>query len=471
MSSLLPPQVSLLDQGLLQASSMALLAAEEALKEMEDEVRDKCSDMNPALIIADTAAPTKEELHKISEARNEYRKGVRKLLKDFASEITSQQKLQWESNMEGVVNLVNQHKRDVMAKVNQLAPPATPMSTYEQAMIDIQMQQLALNQQEITRKGNDAIAVAQPLKTMVIDKCSELNLELYQISVGDLVTGDDQLVSRTMLKLSGWKSSMLAISSSYQEFLTKTAVHKLSDAEHTAVTSAVDRTKTLLADIVAIAEDQDLKRHLFSLETSSRGEQVKWPIFSGEPGEDFFKFKKDFLDAAVQNKTSTKNQVTKLKENIRGYAKSLVPSSINNITRALEILEHACGDSMRVVMHRVDKLLSAGPWPPEGSRDCYTKQVKWLVRVQTYLQDIVDLANTDCELADIVYNREKLAQILKLFPTFIVDKLVRIPGYKEDKYNQIIKKLDEFKETSQQRELIYGSGGSSVQQKEKPVAA
>ena len=59
--------------------------------------------------------------------------------------------------------------------------------------------------------------------------------------------------------------------------------------------------------------------------------------FSGEPGEDFVKFKKDFLDAAVQNKTSTKNQVTKLKESIKGYAKSLVPTSISDITRALEM--------------------------------------------------------------------------------------------------------------------------------------
>ena len=148
-------------------------------------------------------------------------------------------------------------------------------------------------------------------------------------------------------------------------------------------------------------------------------------------GQVFSKFKKDFLDAAVQNKTSTRNQVTKLKENIEGYAKSLIPSSINNITRALEILEHACGDTMKVVMHRVDKLMTVGPWPPEGSKDCYTKQIKWLIRVQTYLQDIVDLAKTDDELADIIYNKEKLAQILKLFPTFIVDKLLKIPGYKE----------------------------------------
>ena len=128
LSSLQPPQLSLLDQGLLEASSMALSAAEEALKEMEEDVRDKCSDMNPALIIVDTAAATKEELQEISEARNQYRKGVRKLLKDFGSELTSPQKLQWESDLEGVVNLVNQHKRDVVAKVNQLAPPAAPMS-------------------------------------------------------------------------------------------------------------------------------------------------------------------------------------------------------------------------------------------------------------------------------------------------------------------------------------------------------
>ena len=125
MSSLQPPQLSLLDQGLLEASSMALSAAEEALKEMEEDVRDKCSDMNPALIIVDTAAATKEELQEISEARNLYRKGVRKLLKDFASELTSPQKLQWESDLESVVNLVNQHKRDVVAKVNQLVPPSS----------------------------------------------------------------------------------------------------------------------------------------------------------------------------------------------------------------------------------------------------------------------------------------------------------------------------------------------------------
>ena len=77
---------------------------------------------------------------------------------------------------------------------------------------------------------------------------------------------------------------------------------------------------------------------------------MKWPNFSGETGEDFFKFRRDFLDAAKQNRISTKNQISKLRENIRGYAKSLIPDSITEITRGFEILEHACGDTMKVVI-------------------------------------------------------------------------------------------------------------------------
>ena len=111
----------------------------------------------------------------------------------------------------------------------------------------------------------------------------------------------------------------------------------------------------------------------------------------------------------------------------------------------LQTLEHACGDSMRVVMHRVDKLFNVGPWPPDGNKDCYTKQVRWLVKVQSLLQEIIDLANTKEELAAIIYNREKLSLILKLFPVFMVDKLVKIPGFKEDTFKQIITRLDEFK--------------------------
>ena len=40
-------------------------------------------------------------------------------------------------------------------------------------------------------------------------------------------------------------------------------------------------------------------------------------MFAGDLGEDFFKFKDDFIDAAKQNKTSSRNQIIKLRENLK----------------------------------------------------------------------------------------------------------------------------------------------------------
>ena len=134
-----------------------------------------------------------------------------------------------------------------------------------------------------------------------------------QTTSPQLQSGDDQLVTKTMLMLAEWKAKMESVRTTYQEFLTTTAVFRLAETEHVAISAAVERTKDSLANIVSIAEDEDEKRQLFSLDTSVRGEQVKWPEFAGDTGEDFFKFKKDFLDAAKQNKTSTRNQITKLR--------------------------------------------------------------------------------------------------------------------------------------------------------------
>jgi hypothetical protein len=63
-------------------------------------------------------------------------------------------------------------------------------------------------------------------------------------------------------------------------------VFKLPGAKHYGI----------MADIVSVAEDEN--KQLFSLDTSVRGKQMKWPVFTGDHGEDFFKFKKYFLDAA-----------------------------------------------------------------------------------------------------------------------------------------------------------------------------
>ena len=89
-------------------------------------------------------------------------------------------------------------------------------------------------------------------------------------------------------------------------------------------------------------------------------------------------------------------------------------------------MEQAFGDTREVVNHRIHILMKFGPWPADGIKDCYSKQVLWIVTMQGLLQEIVDLAESNEDLAAVVYNREKVSQVLKLFPTFMVKKLLQL---------------------------------------------
>ena len=153
-----------------------------------------------------------------------------------------------------------------------------------------------------------------------------------------------------------------------------------------------------------------------------------WEIF-------FFKFKRDFINAAKQNRTVVNDQMTKVKENIKDYAKSLIPASKSKI--------------VVVNNNKVANLMKVEAWPQDGNKDCYRRQVKGVLRVRVLPQDIIDSTNTVQSLADVIYKKENLANFLRLFPTFMVDKLARV----EEKYRNILVKLEE---------LIYGSTSLQV---------
>ena len=123
---------------------------------------------------------------------------------------------------------------------------------------------------------------------------------------------------------------------------------------------------------------------------------------------------------------------------------------------------------MRVVNSRIETLLDVGSWPQDGIKDCYSQQVKWIVKVQGLLQDIIDFANPNDKLGAVIYNRHQLANILKLFPMFMLDELAEIPGYNEDKFKLIIEKLDKWKNISLNR---YSILGQPAQQKSHPVSS
>ena len=141
-------------------------------------VRDMCDDLDPNLITQHSAPSMKAELKDISDTRDTYRDKVRMLLSDYAAELSPPEVEQWKADLKSIVDLVKTHKFSVLDKVNQLLPPAAPMTEFEKATIDLQQMQLALQQQAVASKKEEALAVAKPLKKLVEEKCAALDDEL-----------------------------------------------------------------------------------------------------------------------------------------------------------------------------------------------------------------------------------------------------------------------------------------------------
>ena len=77
-------------------------------------------------------------------------------------------------------------------------------------------------------------------------------------------------------------------------------------------------------NLITAVEKEDQERNLRTLDTS-RAEQRKFKTFSGELGEDFLYFKKDFEETVIANRISRSNQLEKLRECLSGEALNQIP--------------------------------------------------------------------------------------------------------------------------------------------------
>jgi len=83
---------------------------------------------------------------------------------------------------------------------------------------------------------------------------------------------------------------------------------------------------------------------------------MKWPSFSGKPGENFFKFKEQFFKVAKQNMTSRSDQLTKLRENLKDFPLTLVPDTTESVEAAFSRLSDTYGDPQKLVNFELKKL-------------------------------------------------------------------------------------------------------------------
>ena len=95
---------------------------------------------------------------------------------------------------------------------------------------------------------------------------------------------------------------------------------------------------------------EDKARGLFSAVNKSLSrENVVFPEkFSGEPGDNVFRFKEKFMQALLDSQVREKDKVEVLRKNLTGQAKILIGAHYTDIDKAMQSLIDYFGDEQRI---------------------------------------------------------------------------------------------------------------------------
>merc|ERR1712155_317062 len=170
-----------------------------------------------------------------------------------------------------------------------------------------------------------------------------------------------------MSKISGWKTRMEKIQENLYSLQRIVQTHNLDPVRLSAQESAVQLLHSELGEAVDIIEHENEERCLYALNKNAKGD-IKFPKFSGGKEEDYLKFKADMLDALKHNRVPKTKLVEKLRENLSGDPLDIIPKTMTDLDKALELLRPMYGNSSRLVKAKREKLKAMGAMPKPESK-------------------------------------------------------------------------------------------------------
>ena len=404
-------------------------AASEAdrLGEIREKVEFRISQMNPSRVNIMNMGWMQSKLSDIQDLTEQYSLGINRLISKCPT-LESSFKAQYEADRKALLQSVQEHEDKICEKIyninktDQQIPavgqPGTPLHAAPQPV------------HVSTDNSAATIARAGVKFTYLLDLALTTKQDMEEDGLY-LESATDEKISKLVQRISKYEKKRDNVQALNTEYLEYTALHKPDVTTHdpsklsTAVHEALTTTNTLIGDL----EKQDEERGLATL-LPRKMEKVKWPIFSGKPGESFFKFKEQFIKAARQNMTSRADQLTKLRENLRDFPLTLVPDTMESVQAALTRLNDTYGDPQKLVNFELKRLEKVTMFPncDDGSYTVGTRvQAEWLLQVETIVDELIKMGNEDDVETDLkrsVYGPQTTSIILNKFPLSLKHQLI-----------------------------------------------
>ena len=415
-------------------------------------------------VVADTVHEVEQELKTILISLDEYSNGVDTVLAGYKEAMGEAMVQQYEADLLNLFVEVKRHKRQVMDKQKEVSPPPTH-STYETEMLRLQLRSLNLQESALGTAESD-----KKEKRVILAETTSNEFYGETSVMGDLLMeenwdlADNTTVSQGMRALSAWQAQMNVIERKYRAFENEALKHTFPETKTEAVDAEYSRIRAKFEAVKEAVVYQDKERGLFTLEPV-KTEKVKWPVFYGNPSEDFMKWKEKMELAFLKNRVPRDERLDKLREHLRSKALALVPESTKDISAAYSVLKEAFGDPARVLDHKLKTLDDLGPFPSDRvgrGLPGYGKQVDWLLQVEGIIRDIIELGEEYVELDRDAFSTATLKKILERFPEKVVARFNRLKGDGKAKLKGFQTQLAERRSEVQGLDNTYGGavGGS-----------
>ena len=175
-----------------------------------------------------------------------------------------------------------------------------------------------------------------------------------------------------------------------------------------------------------------------------------------------------------ENKVKRKEQVSKLRECLKGAALGRVPDGVKDIEEAFNRLNEAFGNPSKVMAYQLKALEDIGMMPSDKQSNgqlCYTRRIEWFLKLEVILGKILELSKRNSKLAHEAFGSSTYRKLWSRFPTSVLDKLVKIQGEDDERMQAILDKLKQMRQHAQVMDDECGNPAATAKRKAEGVPA
>ena len=363
----------------------------------------------------------------VAKLRNDSRKVRRKIDKYTSEHVHIADAVDYKITLKEVWNVYEKVEEDLDKVIDELDPESEVERIGELEDIMRELKKAIMkNEKEVKDKMTELIneaAATKPRSTEEVKREEEATLKL-QKKIGFLKEEavenknmilklkkasdmTDNEIRKKLVDSKAWEKKAADLRKTREHIEAESTCLNIEAKEIFDMNTIVQECLDALRAKIENLEHEDEKRGLFtSINKNISRENVSFPEnFSGEFGENVFRFKEKFLQALLDSQVREKDKVDTLRKHLSGQAKTLIGDHYTDIDKAMSSLIDYFGNSDSIwsrSKERFEKFFAGNPqkiWGWDGEE----RRIMAISKVIEFLREAIELAEKYDELKGVPF--------------------------------------------------------------------